>query len=34
MKDCPQCAKVTKFLQGTGTPPTLVIFSQPFPSQQ
>jgi hypothetical protein len=33
-KDCPQCVEVTKFLQGTGTPPTPVILSQPFPSQQ
>jgi hypothetical protein len=34
MKYCPRCDEVTKFLQGTKKPPTLVIFSQPFPSQQ
>jgi hypothetical protein len=33
-KDCPGRAKVTKFLQGTTKPPTPVILSQPFPSQQ
>jgi hypothetical protein len=33
-KDCPQRAKVTKFLQGTRKPPTPVVLSQPFPSQQ
>jgi hypothetical protein len=33
MKYCPRCAKVTKFLQGTKTPPTPVILSQVFPSQ-
>jgi hypothetical protein len=33
-KDCSRRAKVTKFLQGTGTPPTPTVFSQPFPSQQ
>jgi hypothetical protein len=32
-KDFPRRAKVTKFLQGTGTPPTPIILSQPFPSQ-
>ena len=30
----PRHAEVTKFLQGTGKPPTRVILSQPFPSQQ
>jgi hypothetical protein len=34
MKDCPRRAEVTKFLQGTGKPYTIVILSQPFPSQQ
>jgi hypothetical protein len=34
MKDCPRRVEVTKFLQGTGTPPTSAILSQPFPSQQ
>jgi hypothetical protein len=33
-KDCPRRAEVTKFLQGTPKPPTHVILSQPFPSQQ
>jgi hypothetical protein len=33
-KDCPRRAEVTKFLQGTVKPPTPVILSQPFPSQQ
>jgi hypothetical protein len=30
----PRCVEVTKFLQGTGKPPTPIILSQPFPSQQ
>jgi hypothetical protein len=34
MKDCTQCVKVTKFLQGAPKPPALVVLSQPFPSQQ
>jgi hypothetical protein len=34
MKDCPRWAKVTMFLQGTAKPPTPVVLSQPFPSQQ
>jgi hypothetical protein len=34
MKDCPRRAEVNKFMQGTGTPPTPVVLSQPFPSQQ
>jgi hypothetical protein len=34
MKDCPRHAEVTRFLQGTETPPMPVILSQPFPSQQ
>jgi hypothetical protein len=34
MKDCPRHAEVTKLLQGTRKPPTPVILSQPFPSQQ
>jgi hypothetical protein len=34
MKDFPRQAKVTKFPQGTVKPPTPVILSQPFPSQQ
>ena len=33
-KYCPRRDEVTKFLQGTGTPPTPIILSQPFPSQQ
>jgi hypothetical protein len=33
-KDCPRRVEVTKFLQGTVKPPTPVILSQPFPSQQ
>jgi hypothetical protein len=33
-KDCPRRAEVTKFLQGTVKPPTHVVLSQPFPSQQ
>jgi hypothetical protein len=33
-KYCPQLAEVTKFLQGTGKPPTPIILSQHFPSQQ
>jgi hypothetical protein len=33
-KDCPRHAEVTKFLQGTPKPPTPVVLSQPFPSQQ
>jgi hypothetical protein len=33
-KDCPRHVEVTKFLQGSGKPPTPVILSQPFPSQQ
>jgi hypothetical protein len=33
-KDFPRCFKVTKFLQGSGKPPTPIILSQPFPSQQ
>jgi hypothetical protein len=33
-KYCPRRAKVTKFLQGTRKPPTPVVLSQPFPSQQ
>jgi len=33
-KDCPRRAEVTKFLQGTMKPPTLVVLSQLFPSQQ
>jgi hypothetical protein len=33
-KDCPRHTKVTKFLQVAPKPPTLVILSQPFPSQQ
>jgi hypothetical protein len=34
MKDCPRCAEVMKFLQGTPKSPTPVVLSQPFPSQQ
>jgi hypothetical protein len=34
MKYCLRHAKVTRFLQGTGTPPMPFILSQPFPSQQ
>jgi hypothetical protein len=34
MKDCPQRAEVTKFIQGAPKPPAPAIFSQPFPSQQ
>jgi hypothetical protein len=34
MKDCPRCAEVNKFLQGTLKPSTPTILSQPFPSQQ
>ena len=34
MKYCPWRAKVTKFLQGTRTPPTPAFLSQLFPSQQ
>jgi hypothetical protein len=34
MKYCPRRVEVTKFLQGTGKPPTPVVLSQPFPSQQ
>jgi hypothetical protein len=34
MKDCPRCAEVNKFLQGTPKPSTLAVLSQPFPSQQ
>jgi hypothetical protein len=34
MKDCPQRAEVTKFLQGAPKPPTPAVLSQPFPSQQ
>jgi hypothetical protein len=34
MKDCPRRAEVTKFLEGSSKPPTLAVFSQPFPSQQ
>jgi hypothetical protein len=33
-KDCLRRAEVTKFLQGTPKPPTPVVLSQPFPSQQ
>jgi hypothetical protein len=33
-KYCPRSVEVTKFLQGTTKPPTPVILSQPFPSQQ
>jgi hypothetical protein len=33
-KDCPRRTEVTKFLQGTGKPPTPVILSKKFPSQQ
>jgi hypothetical protein len=33
-KDCLRRIEVTKFLQGTGKPPTHIILSQPFPSQQ
>jgi hypothetical protein len=33
-KDCSRCAEVTKFLQGNPKPPTPVVLSQPFPSQQ
>jgi hypothetical protein len=33
MKDCLRQSEVTKFLQGTRTPPTPIILSQPFPSQ-
>jgi hypothetical protein len=33
-KDCPRRAEVMKFLQGTPKPPTPVVLSQPFPSQQ
>jgi hypothetical protein len=33
-KYCPRCVEVTKFLQGTETPPTHVVLSQPFPSQK
>jgi hypothetical protein len=34
MKYCPRRAEVTKFLQGSGKPPTPTILSQLFPSQQ
>jgi hypothetical protein len=34
MKYCPGRAEVTKFLQGTRTPPTPVVLSQTFPFQQ
>jgi hypothetical protein len=34
MKDCPQRAEVTKFLQGTPKPSTPIVLSQPFPYQQ
>jgi hypothetical protein len=33
-EDCPRRVEVTKFLQGTPKPPTPVVLSQPFPSQQ
>jgi hypothetical protein len=33
-KDCPRRTEVTKFLQGAPKPPTPVVLSQPFPSQQ
>jgi hypothetical protein len=33
-KDCLRRADVTRFLQGTETPPMPVVLSQPFPSQQ
>jgi hypothetical protein len=33
-KDYPRRAEVTKFLQRTPKPPTSVVLSQPFPSQQ
>jgi len=33
-KDFPRWAEVTKFLQGTVKPPTPVVLSHPFPSQQ
>jgi hypothetical protein len=33
-KDCSRCVEVTKFLQGIPKPPTPVVLSQPFPSQQ
>jgi hypothetical protein len=33
-KYCPRHVEVTKFLQGTGKPPTTVILSQPFLAQQ
>jgi hypothetical protein len=33
-KDSPQCDEVTKFLQRTKKPPTPIVFSQTFPSQQ
>jgi hypothetical protein len=32
-KDCPRRGEVTNFLQGPTKPPTLVVLSQPFPSQ-
>jgi hypothetical protein len=33
-KDCLRRAEIMKFLQGTPKPPTPVVLSQPFPSQQ
>jgi hypothetical protein len=33
LKDFPRHVEVTKFLQGTRTPPTPVVFSQSFPFQ-
>jgi hypothetical protein len=33
-KYCPQHTEATKFFQGTRKPPTPVVLSQPFPSQQ
>jgi hypothetical protein len=33
-KDCPRGVEVTKIFQGTQKPPTLVVLSQPFPSNQ
>jgi hypothetical protein len=34
MKYCPRRVEVTKFLQGTGTPPIPIVLSQNVPSQQ
>jgi hypothetical protein len=34
MKYFSRHAEVTKFLQGLGIPPTPIILSKPFPSQQ